>query len=112
MLKVNPDAQVEVSAGDISDEGFVDSLTEAVQQKFSRLDYAVNCAGVAGPSLRSDETPVEVFDRVNKINYRGAWLSSRAALKIMLKQELLAEHPKQRGSIVNIASQLDPGLRK
>ncbi|KAH8898090.1 short-chain dehydrogenase [Thozetella sp. PMI_491] len=106
VLEINPQAQVETSAGDISDEGFVSSLSEAAQKSFSRVDYVVNCAGITGPSLRSDETPVEVFDRINRINYRGTWMNSRAMLSLMLKQELLPEHPKQRGAIVNIASQL------
>lgn len=31
---------------------------------------------------------------------------SRAAISQMLQQDPLAEHPKQRGAIVNVASQL------
>ncbi|OIW33220.1 NAD(P)-binding protein [Coniochaeta ligniaria NRRL 30616] len=106
ILTISPQAQVLSVDGDISDEKFVTSLAEQVATKFSRLDYAVNCAGILGPSLRSHETPVDVFDRLNRVNYRGSWLCSRAALGLMLKQEPLDEHPEQRGSIVNIASQL------
>lgn len=106
ILKINPQAQVLSADGDISDEGFVDDFADQVARKFSRLDYAVNCAGILGASLRSHETPVEAFDKLNKVNYRGSWLCSRAALRLMLKQEPLDEHPDQRGSIVNIASQL------
>lgn len=106
ILKISPQAQVLGVDGDISDESFVTKLAAQVAKKFSRLDYAVNCAGILGPSLRSHETPVDVFDRINKVNYRGSWLCSRAALGLMLKQEPLDEHPEQRGSIVNIASQL------
>lgn len=75
--------------------------------KFSRLDYAVNCAGVlGGKPVKQVEMTMDAFDRLNNINYRGSWLSSRAQLRNMLKQEPLAEQPAQRGSIVNIASQL------
>lgn len=49
---------------------------------------------------------MDAFDRLNSINYRGSWLSSRAQLRNMLKQQPLSEQPGQRGSIVNIASQL------
>lgn len=49
---------------------------------------------------------MDAFDRLNNINYRGSWLSCRAQLREMLKQEPLSDQPKQRGSIVNIASQL------
>jgi len=62
---------------------------------------------------------VEDFDRINSVNYRGCWLSSRAEIKQMLKQEPLPTHdgrPGNRGAIVNIASQLGivgrPGARK
>jgi NAD(P)-dependent dehydrogenase (short-subunit alcohol dehydrogenase family) len=46
---------------------------------------------------------------INNVNYRGCWLSSRAAIQRMLKQDPLPTHdgrPGCRGSIVNIASQL------
>ena len=58
---------------------------------------------------RSHESTIEEFDLINNVNYRGCWLSSRAAIRQMLKQEPLPTHddrPGSRGSIVNIASQL------
>lgn len=78
---------------------------------FGRVDYAVNCAGVLGKPLASGEMDVAEFDRVNAVNYRGCWLSSRAQLRAMLLQEPLEglikdERRRQRGAIVNIASQL------
>ncbi|KAK0385193.1 hypothetical protein NLU13_7671 [Sarocladium strictum] len=106
VLQINPEAQISTLAGDISDDKFVLAFTEQVTGTFKRLDYAVNCAGILGESLRSDETPVEVFDRINKVNYRGSWLVARAALGWMVGQEPLREHPAQRGAIVNVASQL------
>lgn len=106
ILKISPQAQVLSVNGDISDESFVTNLADQVAKKWSRLDYAVNCAGILGASLRSHETSVDAFDRINKVNYRGSWLCSRAALGLMMKQEPHDEHPEQRGSIVNVASQL------
>lgn len=94
-------------AGDISDEKFVDAFHDETFAMFSRLDYAVNCAGILGGDvIKAVEMTTEAFDRLNNINYRGSWLSCRAQLRNMLKQEPLQEHSKQRGSIVNIASQL------
>ncbi|ORY69942.1 short-chain dehydrogenase [Pseudomassariella vexata] len=106
ILRINPKVQVYSQEGDISDDTFVDSFTASISKAFSQIDYAVNCAGILGDSLRSTETSVSVFDKINNVNYRGMWLSSRAALSQMLKQEPLADHPGQRGAIVNIASQL------
>jgi NAD(P)-dependent dehydrogenase (short-subunit alcohol dehydrogenase family) len=94
-------------AGDVADERFVDSFNDETYSRFSRLDYAVNCAGILGGDvIKAVEMTTDAFDRLNNINYKGSWLSCRAQLRNMLKQQPLAQHPKQRGSIVNIASQL------
>ncbi|KAG7109747.1 hypothetical protein HYQ44_011500 [Verticillium longisporum] len=106
LREIRPEAQICSMEGDISNDSFVSSFAKHVSQTFGRVDYAVFSAGVLGASLRSHETPVADFDRITNINYRGTWLSSRAILSIMLEQETLAEHPRQRGAIVNIASQL------
>lgn len=74
-------------------------------EKFGRIDYCVNCAGILGNSKPSAETSVDDFDKINSVNYRGTWLSSRAQIRVMMKQEML-EGARERGSIVNIASQL------
>jgi NAD(P)-dependent dehydrogenase (short-subunit alcohol dehydrogenase family) len=95
--------------GDISDEKFVDSFFDAVVKRFGRLDYCVNCAGILGNDSPSTHTSVADFDKINNVNYRGCWLSSRAELKHMVAQEPLDSHdgrPGERGSIVNLASQL------
>lgn len=103
---LNPDATVHAIEGDISDQEFVTSFVQSVTTAFSRVDYSVQCAGILGAALRSHETPVEDFDRINNINYKGTWLTSRAALGQMIQQQPLPGHPKQRGAVVNIASQL------
>ncbi|OQD88051.1 hypothetical protein PENANT_c004G03733 [Penicillium antarcticum] len=106
----HPKTQLLVRAGNVADDHFADSFIDAVVQQFGRVDYAVNCAGVLGKPLRSVETPLEEFDRVNNINYRGCWLCSRAELRQMASQSELPSHdpsrPGQRGSIVNVSSQL------
>ncbi|EXJ93142.1 3-oxoacyl-[acyl-carrier protein] reductase [Capronia epimyces CBS 606.96] len=110
ILTSYPDTQVLAVAGDVSDAEFVEKFTQLVVGTFGRIDYAVNCAGIMGNNQRSDETSIQDFDQINNVNYRGCWLCSRAQLKLMLQQEPLPAHdperPPQRGSIVNIASQL------
>lgn len=106
VLEINPKAEVFGQAGDISDEGFVNSFVAEVAKKFSRIDYLVSCAGILGESLRSHETSTAAFDLITNVNYKGSWLVSRAVLGQMLKQNPLEEHRGQRGSVVNIASQL------
>ncbi|KAJ6097391.1 hypothetical protein N7499_001765 [Penicillium canescens] len=110
ITSTQPKARLLVKAGNVADDRFADSFINAVVQQFGRVDYAVNCAGVLGKSMRSAETTLEEFDRVNNVNYRGCWLSSRAELRQMASQSELPSHdpnrPGQRGSVVNVASQL------
>ena len=100
---------------DISNAESVATAFEAIFNKFKRIDYLVNAAGIMVFNEPSTETSIESFDRVHSINYRGLWLCSRQALKIMTKQPLDCEaFPEagidparaQRGSIVNISSVL------
>ncbi|ROV88689.1 hypothetical protein VSDG_09506 [Cytospora chrysosperma] len=104
--KTNPETKITQLVGDVSDKPFVEDLVASAVEDFGRLDYAVNCAGIFGPPLRSHEISTDLFDRINNVNYKGSWLVSRAALSHMLKQDPLPGHPGQRGAIVNIASQL------
>lgn len=105
-----PQVRLVVKAGNIAEEQFVDSFINEVVTTFGRLDYAVNCAGILGEARRSTEATSENFDLINSVNYRGCWLSSRAELKRMISQDPLPSHDPnrapQRGSVVNIASQL------
>jgi NAD(P)-dependent dehydrogenase (short-subunit alcohol dehydrogenase family) len=77
----------------------------------------VNCAGVLGENLPTTEVTLEQFDRVNSVNYRGLWMCVKEELRLMLKNDMKpyqgfapsqeeANTRGQRGSIVNIASQL------
>ncbi|KAH8205591.1 hypothetical protein TruAng_000297 [Truncatella angustata] len=106
LLKIDSKVEVLVLDGDISDEGFVESLVAKTRDTFSRLDYAVNCAGILGEDSRSVDTPADAFDLVTRVNTRGTWLVTRAAVRQMLKQEPLPAHREMRGSVVNVASQL------
>lgn len=110
LATTHPKTLLLAQAGNVADDQFAESFIGKVVQSFGRLDYAVNCAGVLGLPQRSGETSLAEFDRVNNINYRGCWLSSRAQLKQMVEQNPLPSHdpsrPSQRGAVVNIASQL------
>jgi NAD(P)-dependent dehydrogenase (short-subunit alcohol dehydrogenase family) len=81
---------------DVSKAVLVKELVERTLQKFGRLDFAFNNAGieqVPNPFLEQDE---ETFDRVVDINAKGVWLSMKYEIPAMLKTG--------GGSIVNTAS--------
>jgi citronellol/citronellal dehydrogenase len=66
---------------------FAEQVDAAVAQAvaaFGGIDVCVNNASAISltPTL---ETPLKVFDLMNQINYRGAWLASRACLPHLLK---------------------------
>lgn len=108
---LSPDVRVETAAGDISSRHFIDEIFDKLHGDFGRLDYAVNCAGMIGSGKSTSESSVEEFDKVTDVNYRGVWMCSRRQLQMMKEQPLLEQgqedqRRRQRGSIVNIASQL------
>ena len=93
------------------------STYAAVKSQFSRIDYAVHCAGVGVTRVDAPtaDCSIEQFDLKNAINYRGTFLCSRETIRIMLEQSLDCEaYPDagiptaraQRGAIVNISSVL------
>ena len=73
-----------------------DGLVEAAKARFGRLDILVNNAGITrdGLLIRMKD---EDWDRVLETNLKGAFLMTRAATKLMVRQ-------KSGGRIVNVAS--------
>lgn len=80
---------------DVSDSAAVDTLINAVMERWGRLDILVNNAGITRDMLllRMKE---EDWDAVLQVNLKGAFLCTRSALKPMLKQRF--------GRIVNVTS--------
>ncbi|KAG9655473.1 oxidoreductase, partial [Aureobasidium melanogenum] len=104
-----PSVEFLAVATDISSPSSVRDLFRKTLDRFQRLDYAVNCAGVLGAAKKSHEMTLEEFDHIVNVDYRGSWLCSREELKIMVNQEPLEiQNGRQgnRGVIVNVASQL------
>ncbi|KAI5365954.1 Putative short-chain dehydrogenase/reductase SDR, NAD(P)-binding domain superfamily [Septoria linicola] len=109
LVSTSVEVDIVTHTTDITRESDVEDLLEKTVSAFGRVDYAANCAGVLAPLQPSHETSAADFDKTNSINYRGCWLTSRAEIRQMLKQDPLPTHdgrPGSRGSIVNIASQL------
>lgn len=77
-------------ACDVSDEASVQSLFEQIPQ----LDILVNNAGI-GLVGGVTETEADDFDRLLRVNVRGVFLMTRAAVPLLIESH---------GSIVNIGS--------
>src|SRR5882724_9906550 len=83
---------------DVSKAAQVKELVERTMQKFGRLDFAFNNAGVEQEPTPFLEQNEETYDRVMDINVKGVWLSMKYEIPAMLKTG--------GGSIVNTSSSL------
>ena len=84
-----------VSCFDLEDEESIKELVRAVEERFGRLDILVNNAGVTHSAALA-ETATEDWDRLMRINVRGAFILCRETLGLLKKAE--------RGYIINISS--------
>lgn len=80
---------------DVSDEQQVKEAIAKIRRNHGRLDVVVNNAGIASLNLFL-LVPAATIDRVIATNFRGAWLVSREAAKLMMKV--------QYGRIVNVTT--------
>ncbi|WP_116788116.1 glucose 1-dehydrogenase [Flavobacterium psychrotrophum] len=81
---------------DVSDDKQVENMVRKTVEKFGRLDYAYNNAGVQNVLAEAADQTMDDFERVNNINYRGIWSSMKYELQQMVKQG--------SGAIVNCSS--------
>ncbi|RDW77753.1 hypothetical protein BP6252_05806 [Coleophoma cylindrospora] len=98
-----PELQIAQSQLDVCDEDAVEASVAEAVKKFSRLDVAVNVAGIGGDGKRTDETGTENWMKVVDVNLHGVWRTQRAQLRAMMKQEDLGAR-LGRGNIINVAS--------
>ena len=80
---------------DVTRETQVAALFQKATDAFGRVDILVNNAGIGGAGP-TEELSLEVWQRVLDVNLTGAFLCSRAALRIM--------RPRSSGRIINIGS--------
>jgi NAD(P)-dependent dehydrogenase (short-subunit alcohol dehydrogenase family) len=80
---------------DVADEKQTIELAAAAVEEFGRIDVLFNNAGIAGVG-NVEETTLELWERVMRVNVRGVFLMSRAVVPTMIAQ--------RSGSIVNMSS--------
>jgi NAD(P)-dependent dehydrogenase (short-subunit alcohol dehydrogenase family) len=87
---------VEDSMLDVADRSAVSAAVDAAVQRWSRIDCAVNNAGVSGPRQQLDEYTPEQWRAVMSVNLDGVYHCMTAELSAMLQAG--------SGSIVNVSS--------
>ena len=82
-------------ATDVAREADVQTMVDGVLSRFGRIDVLVNNAGIGGPGS-IEELTEEEWDRTLAVNLKAHFLTCRAVVPIMRRQ--------QRGHIVNVSS--------
>lgn len=82
-------------ACDVSERASVDSAVQAALARFGRLDAVHNNAGISTPSKPLHETSENEWDRLQSVNLKGVYLTTRAAFEALRAS---------RGCILNTAS--------
>jgi len=82
---------------DVSKTADVDALIQKTVEKFGRLDFAFNNAGIEGVWVPIAKQTEEDWDRTIDINLKGVWLCLKYEIRQMLKQG-------GGGAIVNMSS--------
>lgn len=86
-------------AADVAEEGDVERLFAAIDERFGRLDVLVNNAGMLEAQTRLENIDAARLHRVFATNVTGSFLCAREAVK-----RLSTRHGGRGGSIVNVSS--------
>ena len=91
------DARAEFSAADLADEQAVESLIDAVTERFARIDVLVNCAGVGSrrAGVEDDDGPGRRWDKLRGPNLDSTYFMCAYAMPALTPSG---------GAIVNISS--------
>ncbi len=81
---------------DVSKASDVKAMVDAVVNKFGRLDFAFNNAGIEGKPASTVDCSEENWDKTLDVNLKGVWLCVKFEIPVMVKQG--------GGVIVNMSS--------
>jgi len=81
---------------DVTSAAEVETMVDAIMQRFGSLDVAVNNAGIGGEMARVHEQDEAQFDLVMSVNVKGVWLCMKHEIPAMLRNG--------GGAIINVSS--------
>jgi L-fucose dehydrogenase len=82
---------------DVTSEGDMQSLIDTTVERFGRLDCIVNNAGWHPPAMGIDETSVDDFERLLRLNLTSTFMGCKFAVPHLRET---------RGSIINMSSEV------
>ena len=68
---------------DVTSEKQVAAMVAACLERFGRLDWLANNAGIEGPAARIEEFPADGFRRVLEVNVVGVFLGMKHAIPVL-----------------------------
>ena len=83
-------------ACDVSDSASVDSMVNAVLDRYNRIDILVNNAGIGGGAQRLQDVTDDHWHRVLSVDLTGVFYCCRAVVPHMIA--------RAAGRIINVAS--------
>jgi len=90
------DEKIATFVVNITDRAAVETLPQAVTDRFGAVDGIINCAGIIQPFVRLLELEYAAIDRVFDVNWRGTLYMTKTFLPWLLK--------RPKAHIVNISS--------
>ncbi len=81
---------------DVADFDSIQAMAQEVRRRFGRCDVLVNNAGITATPAALEDFPIDEWDRVLRVNLRGALLCAQALVPMMFAA--------RSGSVVNVAS--------
>ncbi len=95
--------RLEFVKADVTDKKSIDYMVSFTKERFKKINYLVNNAGINIPRLLVDphgkeEVTEEIFDKITVVNQKGAVFCAQAVAREMLKDGI-------KGVIVNMASE-------
>lgn len=83
----NEDVDILSVTCNVADANAVKAMVDATVERFGRLDYAVNCAGITGTPSPMADTNVDDWAKTISVNQNGVYYCLREQLGAMSKQE-------------------------
>jgi NAD(P)-dependent dehydrogenase (short-subunit alcohol dehydrogenase family) len=78
---------------DVTNAADIDRMVSKTVEKFGRIDILINNAGGIMGLYMIHETPEELWDKIITLNFKAAFLCTKAVIPVMQKQK--------KGSIIN-----------
>jgi NAD(P)-dependent dehydrogenase (short-subunit alcohol dehydrogenase family) len=71
ILESWPNTQIITHVTDVSQDASVANMVARCASSFGRLDFAINCAGIAKGSIRTIDTTLKDFEQICSVNEKG-----------------------------------------